>query len=423
MNPHIQRAQMLYQRSRYADAERELGMALQLDPHEPWAYALLGACRAAQNDFAKAEELGQQALALAPDSADIRHLVAQIQLTRNDLPAALKTSTETIELDPHDASHYATRASVYAQMKKWDLALADCDAALAIDPENVAALNVRSHARRAKGDMQAATAELQQALEAAPDDPYSHANLGWTYLQRGDLKKAETHFREALRLDPELEVARVGVLETLKAKVPVYRWILNYFLWMQTKAAGAQWAIIIGLYVMYRVLSGVAEKNPSIAPFLAPFLILYVLFAVATWFAKPLADAVLLLHPFGRLALTSQEKREGLIVTLLVLVVTILVAAFMTTGKEIFAAGALLIGAPALPLAMSFKFEPRQPRRILQVASVVLAAISLVLVLAESGLVPVQDDLFRVLVQALSFSVLGTLIGTNVLASQQWRRP
>ena len=100
MNPHLQRAHVLYQRSRYDEAERELGMALAKDPEEPWAFALLGACRAAQKDFAKADELGRQAMTLAPDSAAIRHVVARIQLDRNDLAAAEQTVTEAIELDP-----------------------------------------------------------------------------------------------------------------------------------------------------------------------------------------------------------------------------------------------------------------------------------------------------------------------------------
>ncbi|WP_197529012.1 tetratricopeptide repeat protein [Aeoliella mucimassa] len=429
MNPHIQRAQMLYNRSRYADAERELGMALQLDPHEAWAYALLGACRAAQDDFSKAEELGQQALALAPDSAEIRYLVARIQMARNDLPAALQTINEAIAFEPHTPEYYSARALIHARRKKWKESLADCEAALELDPENVEAINVRSHARRATGDTEAATRELRAALQVDPDDAYSHANLGWTHLQRGELAKAEEHFREALRLDPELEVARVGVLETLKAKVPFYRWILNYFLWMQTKAAGAQWAIVIGLFIAYRILGGVAANNPQLAPFLAPLLILYVLFALATWFAKPLADTALLLHPFGRMALTGQEKREGSIVTLLVLVVVGFVTAGLLTNEGIYLTYAVLIGSPALAVAMSFKFDPLQPRRILQATAAVLACISLYLVAeiqwsAGELLLPpaLYQAVTRLCLLLVRFSILGILIGANILASKQWRR-
>jgi len=415
---------MLFQHSRYDEAERELGMALTQDPEDAWAYALMGACRAAQNDYAKADELGRQAMGLAPDSADIRHLVARIQLQRNDLPAALKTVSEAIELAPHNADFYATRAIVYAGRKAWAKALEDSEAALAIDPENLEAINVRSLARRSSGDMNTATAELQHALEVDPEDAHSHANLAWTHLQNGKLDEAETHFREALRLDPELDYARVGVLETLKARVPVYRWILGYFLWMQTKAAGAQWAIIIGLYIGYRVVRGVADNNPALAPFLTPLLVLYLLFVVATWFAKPLADAALLIHPFGRMALTAQEKREGLIVAGLVFGSLALYLVSLANGSETIFLMAALLGTCGLPFAMSFKFHQRQPRRILQSAGVVLACMA-TLVLGSSFSQTLVDAIpvgvWKLMVSALLFSPIATLIGTNILGSQQWR--
>lgn len=424
MNPHLQRGQMLLQRSRYDEAERELGIALSQDPESAWAYALMGACRAAQKDYAKADDLGKQAMALAPDSADIRHLMARIQIDRNDLPAALKTASEAIVLDPHDASHYATRALIHARRKSWDKALEDSDRALAIDPEHLEAINVRSLARRSKGDMHTATSQLQHALEVEPEDPHSHANLAWTHLQNGKLDLAEQHFREALRLDPELDYARVGVLETLKARVPVYRWILGYFLWMQTKAAVAQWAIVIGLYIAYRVVGGIAANNPALAPFLMPLLVLYLVFVVATWFAKPLGDAALLLHPLGRMALTKQEKREGLIVAGLVLSALALFVGYMATGSELAILLSLLIGTCGLPFAMSFKFEQRQPRRILQAGGVVLTVLGM-LVLAssfsEQFTAAIPEGFWRLSVKVLLFSPLATLIGTNVLATKQWR--
>lgn len=415
---------MLFQRSRFDEAERELGMALTKDPEDAWAYALMGACRAAQKDYAKADELGRQAMALAPDSADIRHLMARIQLDRNDLPAALQAVNEAIELAPHDADFYSTRAIVHAGRKDWNKALQDSEAALEIDPENLEAINVRSLARRSSGDLRTASAELQHALEVDPEDAHSHANLAWTHLQNGELDLAENHFREALRLDPELDYARVGVLETLKARVPVYRWILGYFLWMQTKAAGAQWAIIIGLYIGYRLVRSVADNNPALAPFLTPLLVLYLLFVVATWFAKPLADAALLAHPFGRMALTRQEKREGLIVAALVFGSLGLYAAYLATGSEMAILFALLVGTCGLPFAMSFKFSHRRPRQIMQAAGVVVTFLGALLVassLSEGFEQALPEQVWQLIVSAMLFSPIATLIGTNILASQQWR--
>jgi Tfp pilus assembly protein PilF len=430
MNPHVQRAEMLYHRGRFADAERELGMALQKDSEDPWAYALLGACRAAQEDFARADELGRRAMALAPYSADIRHLVACIQLARNDLKRALQISSEAIEIDPNSADFYATRATVYTRQKAWDKALADCETALAIEPDHIEAINVRSRARRATGDSQSAAAELEHALRIDPEDPYSHVNLGWTYLQDGQMEAAERHFREALRLQPELDAARSGVLETLKAKVPVYRWVLGYFFWMQTKAAKAQWAIIIGLYFVYRIVQGIASSNPTLAPFLMPLIIAYLLFVMATWFSVPLADAALMLHPFGRLALSKQEKREAAVVVLLLVTVTTLVVVHtLAEERSLYLIYAWLIGASGLPLAMSFKFDLVRPRRILQYTAGILTAASLFVILQIwtpiwSLLLPssVLHSVMVLLTRVLMFSVLGTLILTNILATRQWRR-
>ena len=71
------------------------------------------------------------------------------------------------------------------------------------------------------GHTEASVQELRNTLSLDAEDATSHANLGWTLLHQGNLKKAEEHFREALRLDPELELARLGAIETLKSKVPV----------------------------------------------------------------------------------------------------------------------------------------------------------------------------------------------------------
>ena len=51
-------------------------------------------------------------------------------------------------------------------------------------------------------------------------------------LDEGKYPQAMEHFREALRLEPDMEWARLGVVETLKAKRVLYRPVLWYFLWI-----------------------------------------------------------------------------------------------------------------------------------------------------------------------------------------------
>ena len=104
---------------------------------------------------------------------------------------------------------------------------------------------------------------VNYALERDPESGFSHANQGWNCLHQNNPKQALDHFREALRLDPELEYAREGMVEALKARNPVYRAMLSYFLWMGRLSDRYQWGIVIGIYFGSRVLLNFARTYPD----------------------------------------------------------------------------------------------------------------------------------------------------------------
>ncbi|MEN1680876.1 MAG: tetratricopeptide repeat protein [Planctomycetota bacterium] len=424
----IERALLLIDQRRYADAERELGQALANDPDNAWPHALLAVCLASRDSHAEASEHGRQAIAIEPDSADIRRLVARVELGRNNLDGAEQLFSEAIELDPYESDSFSGRAAVHAQRKHWRKAMEDVDRALELDPDSLEAINLRALTNRGLGRPEAGAGDLAEALRLDPNDAASHANLGWAYLERRQLNQAETHFREALKLNPELEWARVGVLETIKSKFPVYRWVLGYFLWMAKLTGKAQFGIIVGLFLINRFVRSAAEANPDLAPFLMPLVWFYSLFCVATWFLQPLGNATLLLHPFARMALTKWEKIEALVVGGLFSLVLGLVIASYFGSSDTCLGLALLIGIPALPLAMSFKFKHPKPYRImLGVTGLVVLAKLAFLYQANiasgrfadpgppfSGLIDLMGGLFLL-------SPLGVLLLVNVLAAKNWR--
>ena len=59
--------------------------------------------------------------------------------------------------------------------------------------------------------------KAMEALGRNPENAHTNANQGWSLLHGGQPGKALEHFREALRLDPDLEFARAGMVEALKA--------------------------------------------------------------------------------------------------------------------------------------------------------------------------------------------------------------
>ena len=53
-------------------------------------------------------------------------------------------------------------------------------------------------------------------------------------------------------------------------------------------AAAQQWFIIIGLFVVIRVITSISRNHPAAEPFLQPIVALYGIFAVLTWLGSPL---------------------------------------------------------------------------------------------------------------------------------------
>ena len=191
-------------------------------------------------------------------------------------------------LDPFGAHWQSLLGGVLFRAQRWPAALEAANAALELDPEDVDALNLQAATLRQLGRPSDARGSLRKALQQDPHEAWTHANLGWTCLQQGQQREAEQHFREALRLDPELEIARKGVVEAIKAKNPVYRLILRGFLWLNRRTTKGQWYLVLGAYLGYRVALNLAQEHPEWGLVLWPLVGLYIFLVVLTWFTAPL---------------------------------------------------------------------------------------------------------------------------------------
>jgi hypothetical protein len=110
------------------------------------------------------------------------------------------------------------------------------------------------------------------------------------------------------------------MIEALKARNIIYRGLLAYFLWISRFKGRAQWGIILGGYVAFRLVRAIAQASPTLEPWLTPLLILYIVFAFSTWIASPLFNLLLRLDPFGRMILNERETMTANLVGLTVLV-------------------------------------------------------------------------------------------------------
>ncbi len=362
MSDHIQRAQLLLQHERFPLAEEAARQALAEDPDDPIAHAFLALALAGQKKLPEATQEAQAAVHLAPDLSYAHYVLAHVLDRRDHLSEAEAAINEAIRLDPEDPDYFGLLAGLHSQHRRWKAALQAAEYGLRLDAEHGVCANLRALALVHLGRRDEAGATIDAALARAPEDALTHANQGWTLLHQGNPQRAMEHFREALRLEPGQEWARAGIVEALKARHFLYGLMLRYFLWMSRFGSQQQWGIIVGGYIAFRVLGGIARSVPAARPFLLPVIFLYLLFAFLTWVADPLFNLILRLNRFGRLALSHEQMVASNWFGGAILAGVLLLGAGILLANP-----GLIIGAPAawlllLPLSAVFRCAQGWPR-------------------------------------------------------------
>jgi tetratricopeptide (TPR) repeat protein len=409
MSASLERARLLFAHDRHDQAEREIRGFLAQEPNDVQGHYLLALCLAELERYDEALAEARMTVHLAPDEALSHYALAKVLFARDANKEAAAAITESIRLDPYDADYHSTLSAIRYAQRDWQKALDAAEAGLEIDPEHGPCLNLRAMALVKLGRKGEAGESLAVSLQKNPHNALTHANQGWTLLHERKPKEAMEHFREALRLDPTSDWAKAGILEAIKARNVVYRWMLAYFLWMGRLSGRAQWAILIGLYVANRFVSGFARQNPEIAPYLWPFMGLYAAFAVMTWLAYPIFNLMLRLHPLGKHAL-SREQIWGAncVGACLGLAVVMLIVALI--GNWIWAwLLTLVFAALSLPAAGIFACGAGRPRWIMATITIGVALVGFAMVATAVT----ADSLEAV----ETFSSLGTLFVVGVIAS------
>jgi tetratricopeptide (TPR) repeat protein len=302
-----ERARLLIDQRRFKEAEDELRKCLSSDPSNPEVFSLLCICKWHEGKYDEAEDFIKSAISLAPANPYLLYIYSKVLLDQEKLDEAEKYIIEAITMDPLVADFFGLRASIFLQRKNWELALHYANKGLAIEPDNLGCLNIRSTALLKLDRKEESYSTIHEALHYDPENPITHSNLAWGLLEKGDHKKALAHFTKALQIDPELDYAKHGLVESLKARYWIYRMFLKYAFWIGNMKSGMQWGIILGFFFGSKALSHLAKAYPALNPFILPIIVLYVLFAISTWIIGPITNLFLRLNVYGRYALTPTE--------------------------------------------------------------------------------------------------------------------
>jgi tetratricopeptide (TPR) repeat protein len=391
MSAQIEKAQLLIGQKRFELAIKELRQELQSNPDESHVHALLAVCLRQLDRNEEALESARRAVQVGPDYAFAHYVLAGVYDQDDRFEEAEQAIREAIRLDPEDADYHTRLSNLHMQQRHWEEGLRAAERALELDPTNAEGLNLRAMALSNLNRDDEAAAAYQSALAANPEDPTAHASKGWQELRAGNLESAMTSFREALRLDSSQAWAREGIAEALKARNPIYRAMLAYFLWTGRLQPKVLWGLIIGGFVLARVLREWGKSNPEWAPYIWPVLGVYAAFCLMTWIADPLFNLLLRLHPLGRVALSPQQLvAANWFGGSLLLAVLSLSAALVLDNNPLLML-AIASGFMVIPISSSLGAESRRARKILLIYTWVLGACGAFFVgasvFADTGLV------------------------------------
>jgi Flp pilus assembly protein TadD len=399
-NPHLQRAELLMEQSRYELAEKELRLALIEAPSDAEAHALLALCLTRLKQFGSATQEAETAIGLDPELPFAYYAHAIVLAQRNYFSQAEAAIGRAIGLAPNNTQYYAHLARLRIEQRHWQDGLLVAEQGLALDPEDVECTNLRAMALARLGRRSEAGTAIETALKRDPENPDSHANMGWSLVENGQPQRALEHFREALRLDPESDWAREGIVEAMKARYWIYRLVLGWFLWMLSLRARTQWLVLIGAFLGFHALRYLAARNSSLAPWMMPLLIAYVAFALMTWLASPLSNLALRLNRFGRLALTREQTVTSNWVGLCVLSAVVAITTYLVGGNIDYLLCAITCALVVPPLAHIYSCAEGWPRVVM--IEITLGLIFLALVILVS--LPLSTALPPALARVLSIT-------------------
>ncbi|PAX56563.1 tetratricopeptide repeat protein [Brunnivagina elsteri] len=372
---NIERATLLLEQSRYEMAEVELRKALAESPQESYTHALLGLCLNYQQRYQEATQAAETAISLTPDLPFPHYILGYILCDRNQVEAAEKSVLEAIRLNPHQASYFALLARCSYNRKLWQNTLDAAMRGLASDSEHVECLNYRALSLSQLGKGDEAIKVVENAISLSPEDASSYASSGWILLSHGKSPDtALTYFREALRLNPTMEWARQGIVEALKAKNPVYRILLRYYLWSSRLNHLTRWAFAIGLYFAVRLML-VGLYEVGLKPLVIVVAVIYLIFVILTWIADPFFTLLLRLDKFGSLALSETEIQQSNCWGACFGIALLSLGLWIFTNSISPLIGAGVFGLLLIPAAATFHCQEGWTRQAMKIYTICLAIV------------------------------------------------
>jgi tetratricopeptide (TPR) repeat protein len=312
---NLQRGTILLDHNRPKEALPFIQAALAANPDAPYAYAELARCwNEIPPDRHKSIDAINRAIGLAPHVSHFHGRKGWFCVCLLQYRAAKKAADAGLAIDPNCITSLNALANAHTKLGQWKKAEEACHRILALNPNDAPALNLLAQAYRHQGRWKESRETVARLLANLPDNAFGHANAGYGALAAGDHLRANEHFLTSLRLDPHFDLARRGLLSSLRSRIWILRFNHRIAASVQnTSNLNAQAVVLLSMFAAVILACLLIHDLGPLAPVAAYCLafgviggvLLYLVLSVIVAF---LANFFLLFDPLGRHALTTYEK-------------------------------------------------------------------------------------------------------------------
>lgn len=190
------------------EARAIIDQALELQPGNSDAYALLAIIAVTQNDKDQALDLATQAAVSEQRSAAAYLAISYAQQAHFDINAALESVQKASALEPENALIWARLAELRMSVGDLDRSLEAAQHAVRLDPYVAKTNTVLGFAHLLQIDTQSAKTSFTQAITLDQADPMPRLGLGIALIREGELEAGRVELEIAASLDPANSLIR-----------------------------------------------------------------------------------------------------------------------------------------------------------------------------------------------------------------------
>lgn len=308
---HLKQAKMLFDEEKYEDVLNFLEPYL--DSPEPGSYELSLAA-VTYFKFARIDE-GQQAARAAveadPSNAFAHFAMAQAYRFKRDREAAYEAMDVALGLEPADPEFLVFLSELQIDDGLYDKGMASARLAWSLAPDLVGAPRAIALALTRQGQHARAAEILEPILLKNPLDSVTRFRLAWLAFEAKDSTRFLKHSYDLVVENPLDGTSKSLLLEALVLKYPAYGYLLRGAFALKKHSRALRQSVMMGSYVLDRLLGELLRKNRKLAALMAPLLILWKVFVFLVYSTRVGTTWLLRMNRYARCLVSSQDRIEA----------------------------------------------------------------------------------------------------------------